>query len=95
MEQTCEVVVCRSWPEVEKAIHRELETFVIGGSEVFLSAIPWANKIYRTVVKVECAGDAHFPELAKCWEVVEQMAISQGEGDQYTSTFQILRRFAD
>jgi dihydrofolate reductase len=50
------------------------EPFVIGGTEIFRSAIPLANRIYLTEVLRDVEGDAHFPELGDEWEETERRA---------------------
>ncbi|MBY0369224.1 dihydrofolate reductase [bacterium] len=56
------VTVCHSWEEVEKARGSE-QCFVIGGGEIFQSALPRLRRLYLTVIDENIPGDAHFPEL--------------------------------
>lgn len=39
------------------------EVFICGGGELYAEALPLAERIYLTVVSLEVAGDAVFPEL--------------------------------
>lgn len=39
------------------------ERFVIGGAELYRLALPFADRLYLTLIDADCAGDAHFPEL--------------------------------
>jgi dihydrofolate reductase len=50
------------------------EPFVIGGTEIFRSALPWASRIYLTEILRDVEGDAYFPELGDAWEETERRA---------------------
>jgi len=39
------------------------EIMVIGGAEIYRSALPLANRVYLTRIDVDIQGDAFFPEL--------------------------------
>jgi dihydrofolate reductase len=39
------------------------EVFVIGGAEIYRQALPFAERIYLTIVHAEIAGDAFFPVI--------------------------------
>ncbi len=39
------------------------ERFVIGGGELYRLALPFADRLYLTLIDADCAGDVHFPEL--------------------------------
>jgi dihydrofolate reductase len=41
------------------------EIFVIGGAELFRSALPLADRLYLTIVDAEPAGDVVMPEFAQ------------------------------
>lgn len=43
-----------TWPE---------EVFIIGGGEIYKSALPFSDRIYLTEIDEVFDGDAHFPEL--------------------------------
>jgi dihydrofolate reductase len=40
------------------------EVFIIGGGEVYREALPYAERIYLTIVHADVAGDVLFPQLA-------------------------------
>lgn len=49
----------------------EEEVFLIGGAELYLLALPLADKIYLTRVHATVDGDAFFPEIdLKTWKLV-------------------------
>ncbi len=39
------------------------EIFIIGGAQLYAAAMPYANRLYLTVVDADVAGDAHMPEF--------------------------------
>lgn len=43
----------------------ETETFVIGGSEIYKLAIPYANRLYLTEIHAVIEGDTFFPKVNK------------------------------
>jgi dihydrofolate reductase len=52
---------------LEKAIAAcgaDEEIFVIGGAELFRSALPLADRIYLTIIDAEVEGDVYMPEFA-------------------------------
>jgi dihydrofolate reductase len=42
---------------------KETELFIIGGSEVYQLALPYATHLYLTEIEAELDGDAHFPDV--------------------------------
>lgn len=44
--------------------------FIIGGAQLYETFLPWANRIYLTVLHQTVSGDTYFPELEKSiWRV--------------------------
>lgn len=58
-----DVLVCRDLPAALAAAKTEGtgETFVIGGGMVYAAALPYANRLYLTLVSDEPNADAFFP----------------------------------
>jgi dihydrofolate reductase len=51
----------------------ESECFVAGGEAIYREGLAIADRVYRTVVDAEPAGDTHFPELDEArWTCVER-----------------------
>lgn len=48
------------------------EPFVIGGAQLYALALPLATRIHLTVIAMQAAGDAHFPELGAEWREVSR-----------------------
>jgi dihydrofolate reductase len=47
-----------------------VEAMIIGGAEIYRSALPLVDKVYLTRVEIEIDGDAFFPELpATDWKL--------------------------
>lgn len=54
------------------------EVFVIGGSEIFQQMMPFADRIYLSLLKEEFPGDAFFPTIEQSqWQVVESEAFDR------------------
>ncbi len=59
-------VVCYSIEEViERFKHRDL--YVIGGGEIYKQFLPFADKIFLTLIDKEFDGDTFFPNLNSDW----------------------------
>ncbi|TSC61823.1 MAG: dihydrofolate reductase [Parcubacteria group bacterium Gr01-1014_48] len=41
------------------------EIFIIGGGQVFASALPFTDKLYLTLVEDDALGDVYFPDYSK------------------------------
>ncbi len=46
------------------ALNDQDEVFIIGGAQVYAQALPLADRLYLTEVRVSPEGDAFFPEIA-------------------------------
>ncbi|MFT6390230.1 MAG: dihydrofolate reductase [Cellvibrionaceae bacterium] len=69
------------------------EVMMIGGAELYQSALPAAKKIYLTRVDADIDGDAFFPELIDGeWEEVSRQAFSASEDNPYAYAFCVLTR---
>lgn len=57
------------------------EAMIIGGAEIYRTALPMVNKVYLTRVEVEIEGDAFFPALPEAeWQLASTTA-----GDEQAS----------
>src|SRR5262249_21675528 len=57
-------VVAGTLEQAIAACGADEEIFVIGGAELFRSALPLAHRLYLTVVDAEVAGDVYMPGFA-------------------------------
>ncbi len=75
---------------LEKARH---EIFVIGGAEIYIAALPFAERIYLTLVHAKIAGDTHMPHIDKTvWQEVEREEVTAGPDDDYNYSRIVLER---
>ncbi len=65
------------------------EIFVIGGAEIFESALPLADRIYLTRIHNDVEGDAFFPSLADEWGLVSDHFCEADEKNVYNHSFQV------
>ena len=69
------------------------EIFVIGGAEIFQSALPSADRIYLTRVHGKFDGDAFFPEIKQEeWKLVSNRDCDADEKNPYALSFQVWER---
>jgi dihydrofolate reductase len=69
------------------------EIMVIGGSDVFKEALPFARFIYKTEVHGRPEGDAHFPDVDwSLWEERGREPLARGPRDDFAATFIVLER---
>ena len=54
------------------------EVFVIGGGEIFSQLLPYAGRIYVTLIKKEIEGDTFFPEIGE--DEWEQISVQEFDG---------------
>lgn len=53
--------------------HKDEEFFVIGGGNVYKQLLPYADKLYVTLIDESFKGDVYFPQISKEeWEEVEK-----------------------
>jgi dihydrofolate reductase len=89
--QGCTVV--RSLEAALEAAGDDDEPFVIGGSELYDLALPYANKLYLTFVDAEPEADVYFPELdVKEWKFVSKEEHAADERHIHAFTFTIYER---
>jgi len=81
---------------IEQAIRMtetEAETFVIGGSMIYRQFLPFAGKIYQTVVHAEFDADTFFPELPSDeWILTEQTGFQADEKHAFDYSYLIYER---
>lgn len=65
------------------------EIFVIGGAEIFASALPAAQRLYLTRVHQAFEGDAFLPPFSESeWELVSERRCAADEKNPYAHSFQ-------
>ncbi len=69
------------------------EVFVIGGAEIFASAMPRAERVYLTLVHAVVGGDVFFDRLDdRKWREVSSQFHARREGDDYDYTARVFER---
>lgn len=61
------VEIAQSLDEAYKLARPDLETFIIGGGEIFSQAIDQVDSILATEIEAEFKGDIYFPKLTDNW----------------------------
>ena len=71
-------VMAHSLNEAIAACAGDNEIFVIGGAQLFASALPLADRLYLTEIQHPIAGDVFFPEFDKsAWREMTRERCSQ------------------
>lgn len=80
---------CTTVTSVEEALVSarragETEAFIIGGGEIYARALPYAHRIYRTLVLADVAGDAFFPHVDFSeWERAELLRHEPDQDNEH------------
>ncbi len=83
------VDVCPSFETAVELCAGEKEVFVIGGAELFATALAHADCVYRTIVHTNVDGDVTLPELDEAiWTLVESTRVRADEKNAFDLTFQ-------
>ncbi len=76
-------------PAKEEAKVFEPEIFIIGGGEIYKLGLPFADRLYLTIVNGTHDADAFFPEYTDFTKVISERKSS---GNGFTYTFKTLER---
>lgn len=69
------------------------EIIIMGGGELYRQMLPYANKLYVTLVDADVAGDTHFPQWSESeWDEVSREKHPQDERHAFAFEFVILER---
>jgi dihydrofolate reductase len=96
----------RSWqaegvivvPSLEEALSESaktdaLETFIVGGGEIYRQSMPMVHRLYITRVHAEFDGDTFFPEIdMQEWNLVSNKHFDTDERHAYPYSFQLFVR---
>ncbi|UQD52459.1 dihydrofolate reductase [Bacillus methanolicus] len=78
---------------INYAAKKNEEVFVIGGAEIFKEILPFADKLYCTLIHNSFEGDTFFPELnMEEWQLVSQEKGIKDEKNPYDFEFLIFNR---
>jgi dihydrofolate reductase len=71
----------------------EAEVFVIGGAEIYVQTIGFADRVYLTQVHAAVDADTFFPECKHdSWTETQSIDQPADEKNQYAFTFKVLER---
>ena len=69
------------------------EVFIAGGGEIYRIALPYADRLYLTVVHTEAEGDTTFPEWAlNEWELLDDHRHEPDERQEHAYSFRLYQR---
>ncbi len=88
------LVVASLEEAVERAVAAgETEAFAIGGEAIYEMALPRAQRLYLTLVRVVVEGDVYFP-LAdfRGWRLVEEREEPADEKNAHAMSFRVYER---
>lgn len=69
------------------------EVFVMGGASVYSQMMPYANKLYLTLIHNEFEADVFFPEIDYSqWRELERVDVSDDEKVDFSYSFVTLER---
>lgn len=78
------VEIVHDLSEIQKYIDSEDECFVIGGGLIYNMLMPYADKIYATVINQDFDGDTYFPVInEKEWEIEKTEKGLKNEDNPY------------
>jgi len=86
---------CATVYSIEEAIELcgQDESFVIGGGSIYRQFLPYANKLYLTVIHHKFKTDTYFPVVNYDeWNEIFSEQYPQGTDNPYDYTFRILER---
>jgi len=87
------VEIVNSIAEAISLCAQEKEVFIIGGAEIYKSAIAFTNRIYLTIVHQHYEADAFFPALVLDeWQEIHQEYHPADEKNSVAYTFSTLER---
>jgi len=76
--------VANSLDEAIDVCSGDEEIFVIGGAELYVQALPRAERMYLTTVDAELAGDTYMPKFdASRWREVSSQSFAADEKNRY------------
>jgi dihydrofolate reductase len=80
------------------ATRGEVEAFIIGGAELYKSALPLADRLYLTIVKANVEGDTFFPVQSfddfdwNAWVILENETHNADSKNEHAYVFTTLQR---
>jgi len=73
------------------AVRGDARAFIIGGSMVYIAALPLVNQLYITLVHTQPEGDVRFPPI-RGWVMSHYQRFTKDKNNQHDYTFAIFER---
>ena len=91
--QNAEVI--NSLKEVLEKVKNENEVFIIGGAQIYIEALPYADRLYVTHIEAEDKGaDTFFPEIIPImWNEISHEEHTPDEKNEFAYTFSVYDKF--
>ncbi len=71
----------------------EKEVFIIGGGQIYKSALSLIDRLYLTEIQAEVKGDTFFPPLSlKNWNLVSETVVAKDGDNDHAFTMRVLDR---
>ena len=92
-----EVQVSHDWDEAQRLAQAapggEVESFAIGGAEVYCAALPHARRLYLTRVLASVDGDARFPPYNEAeWTLLTSEEYAADVDNDYPHSYEVYER---
>jgi dihydrofolate reductase len=73
--------------------NKEVETFIIGGAEIYKLGLPYATRLYLTEIQAEINGDTFFPPVdLKEWKETSRQHHDKDERHAYSFDFVVYEK---
>ena len=87
---------CITVYSIEEALqhcNEKEESFIIGGGSVYRQFLPYANKLYLTMVDKDFEADTFFPKLdLKQWNLIEEEKCGPDGQNDFSYTFCVYKK---
>lgn len=95
-DKTLSIDDCEVFFSIDAALDtlkNEKEIMIIGGANIFSQTLPFAHKIYLTVIEEDFEGDTFFPQLnLDEWKLIADEKHLPDEKNKYIYSFQVYTR---
>ncbi len=87
------IAVAHSLDDALAQTHATPEIMLIGGAQLYMQALPRAQRLYLTLIHADFDGDAHFPDYDPAdWRETAREDHVPDENNPYRYSFLILER---
>ena len=95
LELSPNCIQAKSLEEAFEILKDEEEIFILGGAKIYSMALPYAHRLFLTLVDAEIEGDAYFPEVNwSNWKLTWKEAHQANTNNQHPYTFTLYKRIS-